>query len=237
MAFEERSVVITGASKGVGERIALYFAKHSAHPLVLLARNKDGLENTQKLCHDTGATDVITFSCDLSNAEAVKEIQLPEKFKRVGVLVNNAGTFTTGPFSETTLEQLYKQFDINVATTFNTTQHFLPNLEDGGEKAFIINICSVASLRGKKNSSAYVTSKHATLGLTRSLRQELKDINIGVTAINLSSTYSTSWKGSGVDESRLIDPDDLAQIIHAITKLSSRTVVEEILIRPMQGDY
>jgi short-subunit dehydrogenase len=236
MAFEERSVVITGASKGIGEHIALHFAGETNHPLILLARSREGLENTKKKCLDAGASNVFIHPCDLTDSSQLNGIDLPDVFRNVGVLINNAGTFMTASFNETTLEQLYKQFDINVVTTFNTSKYFIPKMIGDG-KAFIINICSVASLRGKKNSSAYVTSKHATLGLTRSLREELKDENIGVTAVILSSTYSTSWKGSGVDKQRLIDPDDLAKLIHSITRMSSRTVVEEILIRPMQGDY
>jgi len=236
MSFENRSVVITGASKGIGKRIALYFAKHSGHPLILLARNEESLKQTREECRNAGAQNVFIQSCDLTKPDQLQNISLPTEFQNVGVLVNNAGTFMVSAFKDTSLEQLYRQFDINVATTFNTTQYFLPFMANA-DKAFIVNICSVASLRGKKNSTAYVTSKHATLGLTRSLREELKDQNIAVTAVNLSSTYSTSWKGSGVDENRLIDPDDLALLIHSITKMSSRSVVEEILIRPMKGDY
>lgn len=236
MSFEDNAVVITGASKGIGKRIALHFARVSEHPLVLLARDKKRLEQTKEECLSAGASKVFLKACDLTKEEELNKLVLPDGFKNVGVLINNAGTFMTAPFQETSLDQLYRQFDINVVTTFNTSQHFLPIMKKS-DKAFILNICSVASLRGKKNSTAYVTSKHATLGLTRSLREELKDTNIAVTAVNLSSTYSTSWEGSGVDENRLIDPDDLAMLLHSITKLSKRTVVEEILIRPMQGDY
>ncbi len=78
-------------------------------------------------------------------------------------------------------------------------------------------------------------SKHALLGYTRSLRKELLDSEIGVTAINLGQTQSTSWEGSLIDRDLLIDPDDVAKIILNLADLSPRTVIEEILVKPQHG--
>lgn len=233
---EQYSVVITGASRGIGERIAYEFSKNTRHPLILLARNKDDLHRVKNGCHKLGAKDVFIHPCDLTQEKDLESIQFPPAFEKIVIIVNNTGTFLAKKLQDTSVEQFVGQFNINVMAAFNTVHHFLPILQKE-QYGYIITICSVASLAGSAGSGAYVTSKHAILGYTRSLRQELKKDNIGVTAINLGSTYSTSWKGSGVDPNRLIDPDDVACLIRHITELSPRSVVEEVIMRPMLGDY
>lgn len=236
MEFEHTSVLITGASRGIGEHIAYEFASKTSHPLILLSRSEDDLEKVKKQCIRLGALNVFIQSCDLTDENDVNAIVLPDGFSNIGVLINNTGSFLAKSLRNTTLPEFYKQFDVNVVAAFNTTKRFLSNMETAS-KGYIINICSVASLAGSPGSGAYVTSKHAVLGFTRSLRQELKPKEIAVTALNLSSTYSTSWEGSGVEATRLIDPDDVAKLIRNITEMSSRSVIEEVIIRPMLGDY
>lgn len=232
----DSAVVITGASRGIGEHIAYEFAEHSHHLLILLARNDDDLKRVKEECLARGAKDVFIQSCDLTRSGELNNLHLPPEFRNVAIIINNTGTFLAAKLQNTSEEEFVGQFNVNVLSAFNTVEYFLPYLKQR-KAGHIVNICSVASLAGSAGSGAYVTSKHAVLGYTRSLRQELKAENIGVTAINLGSTYSTSWKGSGVDPERLIDPKDVARLIRNITELSPQSVVEEVIMRPMLGDY
>ncbi len=236
MDFADTAVVVTGASRGIGEHIAYEFAEQTQHSLILLARNYQELEKVKEECLKRGAKHVFIQSCDLTKADNLNKINLPPDFQKIEVIVNNTGTFLAAKLQDTSNDEFVGQFNVNVLSAFNTVQHFLPYLKQR-KSGYIINICSVASLSGSAGSGAYVTSKHAVLGYTRSLRQELKTENIAVTAINLGSTYSTSWKGSGVDPKRLIDPKDVARLIRNITELSPQSVVEEVIMRPMPGDY
>ena len=79
-------------------------------------------------------------------------------------------------------------------------------------------------------------SKHALLGYTRSLRQELLDTNIAVSAINLGQTFSTSWEGVEIDPQVLIDPEDVGKLILGLSHLSPRSVAEEIILMPQGGE-
>jgi len=148
--------------------------------------------------------------------------------------VNNAGSYLYKKLEDTTNDEFQNQIDINLFTAVNVVQRFLPALKTL-DRALIVNICSVASLKGYGDSGAYSAAKHAVLGYTRSLREELIESNIGVTAINLGQTHSTSWAESDMSPAKLIDPIDVANLIVAISKISPQSVVEEISIQPQHG--
>lgn len=228
------SVIITGASRGIGRQIALTFARETDFALFLLARTESDLKETQKLCKEAGAAEVALLAGDLSDPDIVQSISLPTGFPIPKILVNNAGSFLLKSLRETSHPEFVQQIQANLYSAVNVTNRFLEELK-GKPHALIANICSVGAVEGLKDSGAYSASKHALLGYTRSLRQELMDTEIAVTAINLGQTKSTSWEGSSVDAGRLIDPKDVAQIILDISRLSSRTVVEEILVKPQRG--
>lgn len=231
---KEHSVVITGASRGIGRRIAQTFAKNSDFALFLLARTKSDLKDTQTLCRNIGDNKVGIAACDATNLQAVQKLVLPDRFPTPKIIINNAGSFLLKNLQKTTHEEFTNQIQANLYSAVNVTQRFLDDLKEKPH-ALIINICSVGSVEGLKDSGAYSASKHALLGYTRSLRKELLDTEVGVTAINLGQTQSTSWEGSLIDRDLLIDPDDVAKIILNLTELSSRTVVEEILVKPQHG--
>lgn len=228
------SVVITGASRGIGRRIALAFAEQTDYALLLVARTMVDLEETERLCNSKGSNKITLSSCNISNVEAVRNITLPEGWPDPNIIINNAGSFLLKELQDTSTEELEQQVQANLFSAVNMTNRFLNELKEQ-DHAFVINICSVSALEGRKDSGAYAASKHALLGYTRSLRKELIDTEVGVTAINLGQTESTSWDGSSMDRNLLIDPDDVAQLILSITRLSPRTVVEEIVVKPKHG--
>ena len=100
----------------------------------------------------------------------------------------------------------------------------------------VINICSVASLRPQAGSAAYSATKSALLSLTRSLRDETKDHGIGVTAILPGQTWSNSWRGVELPGDRLMQPEDIGQVVVKAWELGPSAIVEEITLRPQMGD-
>jgi len=235
MSFADSSVIITGASQGIGREIARVFVEHTNHPLILIARNKSGLEETKILCQEKDTNQIVTLPCDLTDSVAVSNLDIPEYMAEPGIIVNNAGYFLLKKLQATSSEEFRGQFSSNAITAFNLTQRFLPDLKRQ-DRGLIVNICSMEAIKGKGSSGAYAASKHALLGYTRSLRKELLDSQIAVTAINLGQTYSTSWKGMNVDPNQLIDPSDVGKLIVALSEFSPRTVAEEITMRPQHGE-
>lgn len=232
--FDQQPVLITGASQGIGRSIAIAFASDTERPLLLMARNIENLIETKKLCEAECDNRVELFACDATDAEAVKNVTLPDDLPEPSLLINNAGSYLYKPLETTTEDEFRKQIDVNLFTAVNVTSRFLPALKQK-ERGLIVNISSVGATRGLAESGAYSAAKHALLGYTRSLRKELLGTNVGVTALNLGQTHSPSWAGSSVSPVDLIDPKDVASLIVAISGLSSRSVVEELLLQPQHG--
>lgn len=232
MSFQRSSVLITGGSKGIGLSIAKVFSRETDHPLVLIARNSNELEEAKEICLEEGATDVVTLSVDITVKNAVSNIPFTDYDP--GIIINNAGSFLFKKLKNTSAEEFDKQFQINAFGAFNITSRILPELEKK-ERGLIVNICSMGSLEGLKDSGAYSMSKHALLGYTRSMRKELMNSNIAVTAINLGQTYSTSWHDVNIDPDKLIDPEDVGKLIVSLSQLSVRSVAEEIILMPQGG--
>lgn len=233
MEQQKHSVLITGGSKGIGLSIAKVFARETDRPLVLLARKRKELEQARTQCLAEGASKVEIIVADLVDHKTLSTIDFDTL--NIDILVNNAGSYLYRTLQETTPEEFERQFKINTLGAFNITQQILPSLHKK-ERGLIVNICSRASLVGFDDSGAYTMSKHALLGYTRSLRKELINTKIAVSAINLGQTYSTSWKEIDVNPDDLIDPEDVGQLILCLSQLSVRSVAEEIILSPQGGD-
>lgn len=233
MSFENAAVLITGGSKGIGLSIAKVFARTTDRPIILLARKEEELLAAKETCLQEGAKEVTILAVDLLDHESI--VQIDVEALQVGVLVNNAGSFLFKTLSETSQPEFERQFQINTLGAFNLTQRILPSLKER-DRGLIVNICSQASLKGYGDSGAYTMSKHATLGYTRSLRKELMDTSIAVSAINLGQTFSTSWDGVDIDPNQLIDPEDVGRLIVSLSELSPRSVAEEIILSPQGGE-
>lgn len=233
MSFDNTSVIVTGGSKGIGLSIAKVFSRATDRTIVLVARNEADLAKAKKECFDEGAREVITLSVDLTDELSLSKIDF--QALNPGVLINNAGVFLFKKLSETNSIEFERQYQLNTFSTFNFTQTVLPALKKQ-ERALIVNICSQASLKGYGDSGAYTMSKHALLGYTRSLRKEMMDTKIAVSAINLGQTFSTSWEGVNIDPNELIDPEDVGKLILGLSNLSPRSVAEEISLMPQGGE-
>lgn len=230
--FKNKSVIITGGSKGIGLAIAKVFARETDHPLVLMARSEDELLQAKDVCLKEGAAKVFMVAADITNEEVISSIDF-EQFNPA-ILINNAGSFLFKKLEETSVREFRSQFEVNAFGAFNLTKKLLPELRKSS-RALIVNICSVGALEGLKDSGTYSMSKHALLGYSRSLRKELMGTNIAVTAVNLGQTYSTSWKEVDIDPYELIDPEDVGRLIISLTKLSIRSVADEIILTPKDG--
>ncbi|MEX1062341.1 MAG: SDR family oxidoreductase [Balneolaceae bacterium] len=228
-------MIITGGNRGIGRQVALEFARATDHPLFLIARDREALTAVKNECREAGSAAVETAVCDLADADSIRSLDLPDSLPKPGVLVNNAGSFLLKKLEQTELGEFELQLAVDVLGPFQLIKKFLPRLKQQ-ERGLIVQISSVGALTGQPRSGAYSSAKHAALGLSRSLRLELKDTKIAVTAINLGQTMSTSWEGIDVDPDELIDPADIGKLIVLLTRLSPRTVAEEITVRPQRGD-
>lgn len=231
------NLIITGASRGIGKAILLKFAK-SGFNVAYCSRN---IEKLELLKEEIGAINkevkIYYESCDMSNKEAVNEFakNALATFGHFDVVVNNAGIFLPGEIQNAEDGDLEKMMDTNLFSAYHFTKALLPNLQQR-HRGHIFNICSVASLMAYPNGSLYSITKFALLGFSKSLREELKDKNIRVTAVLPGATYTDSWQGIDLPETRFMKAEDIADTIYYTYQLSDRTDVEEIILRPQLGD-
>lgn len=180
MTFNKQVVWITGASTGIGEALALEFARQGAR-LVLSARNVLALERVQAACAPAPALVVPLDITDAASLPAAVELVLAH-YGRLDVLFNNAGLSQRSLALETTLAVDRQLMEVNYFGTVALTKAVLPHLLRQGSGQIVV----VSSLVGKFGSpyrSAYAASKHALHGFFDSLRAELTDKGIGVTLI------------------------------------------------------
>ena len=234
--MREPVVLITGASQGIGADLAATFARESGARLALVARSADKLEEVAARCRDLGG-EAVTIPCDVTDPDAVADAstRIRDSFGIPDVLINNAGQFVPGSVSETSAHDFRQQVDVNLNSAFFVTHEFLSQMMERGS-GHLFFMASVASVKAYPGGVAYCAAKHGLLGLARATREETKGSGVHSTAIILGATFTPSWDGAGIPEERFIPPEDVADTVLSIFRLSGRTNVEEIVIRPRDGD-
>lgn len=230
-----RIVVITGASQGIGATVARRLAEPETI-LCLVSRNRERLEAVASEVRIRGA-DALVVPCDVTDPAAVEGMaRSVRQYAGVpDVVVNNAGLFVPGSVVETDPESFRDQVDVNLTSAFLVTRAFLSDMM-ARESGHLFFMASVASIRGYPGGVAYCAAKHGLLGLARAVREETRTSGVRVTSLLPGATYTPSWEGADIPESRFMPPEDVAEAIAAALSMSPRTVAEEILLRPQLGD-
>lgn len=177
--------IVTGASAGLGLQMAKAFANQGAN-LVLLARRMNLLEENARIIHEEFGVEVLPFACDITDTERVKEAvkATMDKFGRVDILMNNAGTGAVANAEEITDEQFKKELDIDLFGTFVCSREFGKEMIKA-KYGRIINIASMYGLVGNMivGSAPYHAAKGGVVNLTRALAAEWGKHGITVNSI------------------------------------------------------
>ena len=165
--------VVTGGSRGIGRSIAISLIGFGAN-VTIMGRNEETLNATAQ---DIDAKAVVV---DVSDVESIR--QAFSKIGQVDILVNNAGSVETAPFRHIDLAMWQNMLNVNLTGTFLCTQAVLNGMVEQGYGR-IINIASVAGLKGYPYVAAYCAAKHGVIGMTKALAQEVAQKGITVNAI------------------------------------------------------
>ncbi|MGQ0793679.1 MAG: SDR family NAD(P)-dependent oxidoreductase [Deltaproteobacteria bacterium] len=179
---EDRVVVITGASSGIGREAALLFAEKRAK-IVLAARREDKLRELAQEISLRGA-EAMVASLDVSDASAVDSMILraADEFGGVDILVNNAGFGQFATIEQTSYEDMREILNVNLMGIFNASKAVIPLMKARGG-GHIINLSSVAGKRGFPFLGAYCATKFAICGFSEALRVELASAGIHVSVV------------------------------------------------------
>ena len=232
-----KTIVITGGSKGIGKSIALKFAQEN-FDIYTCSRNQDDLLKLKNELNSLNQNITLyTFSCDLSTKDGCNSFInfINDNTKKIDILVNNVGTFIPGKLIEEDDSALEKMIDINLYSNYWITKGLI-KLMTNYREGHIFNICSIASKVAYANGGSYCISKFALYGMSQCLREELKDFDVKVTAVLPGAVRTGSWDGTTLPDERFIIPEDVSNSIFSAYNTSKGATIEEIIIRPQLGD-
>ena len=236
-------MLLTGAGKGIGRAIALEFARAIRHHpdfepvLVLASRTAADLEAISLECRAEGAlTDTVV--ADISEMTGVRRLtdHIVERYGRIDCLVNNAGVGRFGALGDMTEEDFDYTMDTNLKGTFFLTQALFAIMERQ-RSGHIFFITSVAATKAFEHSSIYCMSKFGQRGLVETMRLYARKCNVRITDVQPGAVCTPMW-GEVNDEmqSRMMMPEEIAAPVVQAYLQPARTVVEEIVLRPVGGD-
>jgi short-subunit dehydrogenase len=225
------SVLVTGGSKGIGLAIAERFLAEG-YAVTVCARGTTAL--SELACRHLGIDAVV---CDMTDPDDIERLaqHVTQRHGTLDVLVNNSGSYLSGRIHDEPAGQLETMLSVNLMGAYRLTRRLLPGMI-ARRSGTVINVCSTASVVPYPNGGSYCIAKHALYGFSRTLREELKPHGIRVVSLLPGATLTASWEGVDLPPERLMPPEDVAEMAWVAHKLSPRTVVEEILMRPMLGD-
>lgn len=228
--------IVTGASKGIGKAIAEIFAANN-YDLFLCSRGEHTLYKTMdELATKYPSVTIKARPVDLSKKEeAIAFGNWCISFGDPDILVNNAGGFEPGNVYSEPDGLLESQLASNLYSAYHLTRTVLPKMMEQ-RSGHIFNICSIAALDAYENGGAYSISKFALYGFSKNLREEMKAHGIKVTSIHPGAVKTDSWGDFDNSSHRIMEAEDIARMIYASSQLSLAACVEDIVIRPQQGD-
>jgi len=198
--------LITGAGAGIGRATALELARQGARTVVIVDRDLAAAQDAAAAVREAGAG-AAAYQADVSDEAAVNALaaQVNDEHGVVDILVNNAGIGMAGRFLETTPENWDDILGVNLRGVLNGSRSFARQMVDRGQGGTIINVSSAAAFLPSKSMVAYGTTKAAVLAFSESLRADLADDGITVTAVcpgfvNTNIAKSTVYAGMSADE-------------------------------------
>jgi len=231
--------IITGASKGMGYAISHVLAD-MGYNIIAIARNANDLEALKlEIKAIYNGVNVYPVSADLANHSqfnnAIEQInkltQCPE------VIINNAGMYNEFSIENDPDSNLELMLALNLIAPYKLSKAFIGEMKKR-QSGHIVNISSIVTKHFRVNAAAYTVSKKAFQTFSKILTEEMRQYQVKVTTIVPGSTATASWEGTD-DEilHELIHPEDVANAVRYAIEAANNTLVEEIIIKPLNPKY
>lgn len=236
----KKTALITGATSGIGRATAHVFAKNGIQ-LILCGRRQERLDTIEEALNKE--TNVITLNFDVRDKEATLNAiaSLPEDFKNIDILINNAGNaHGLDPIQEGSLDDWDAMMDINVKGLLYVSKAVIPGMTKR-QSGHIINIGSSAGKEVYPKGNVYCGSKHAVLAITEGMRIDLNQFGIKVSAVNpgmVETEFSqVRFKGDPVADTvykgfEALQAEDIAEIIYFVVSRPSHVNIADLLVFP-----
>jgi 3-oxoacyl-[acyl-carrier protein] reductase len=228
------TALVTGATHGIGRATALALG-HAGYRVGVCARTAANVDALVRELEGEGIT-AAGAAADVGEPDQVETAvaRIVEALGEVGLLVNNAGVLIARPFEELTLDDWDLTMRTNLRSLYLMTRAVLPAMRRRREGT-IVNVASLAGKNAFLGGTAYVASKHAVLGFSRSLMLEVRKEGIRVVTILPGSVDTAMIRGQEMlktDPAKILRPEDVAEAILSAIRLPPRALVSEVDIRP-----
>jgi NADP-dependent 3-hydroxy acid dehydrogenase YdfG len=236
----KKIALITGATSGIGRATAQEFANHGIH-LILCGRRQERLESIQKALQKLTEVHILNFDVRDKNDTFNAIASLPDSFKNIDVLVNNAGNaHGLDPIQTGNIDDWDAMMDINVKGLLYVSKAVIQQMTER-KTGHIINIGSSAGKEVYPKGNVYCASKHAVLAITEGMRIDLNDFGIKVCAINpglVETEFSqVRFKGDTIADNvykgyKALQPEDIAEIIYFAVSRPAHVNIADLLVFP-----
>jgi NADP-dependent 3-hydroxy acid dehydrogenase YdfG len=231
-----QNCVVTGASSGIGQAIAVALASAGA-TVCAVARRRHALEETASRAN--GAGEFVLYETDLSREDDIEDLgrALLARGGGVDVLVHGAGTWSHGAIETASVSELDRQYAANVRAPYLLTQALLPALRE--RKGQVVFVNSTAGLTARGGVSQYAATKHALKALADSLREEVNPQGVRVISVYPGRTATPlqaeifAVEGREYNPERLMQPEDVAAVVLHTLTLPGTAEITDLTVRPM----
>lgn len=233
----DRAAIVTGASSGIGLAIARMLGQEG-HGLTVTARRPEKLEQAAtELAEQTGA-EIEVVAGNMASEEDIARVVAAhrERFGRLDVLVNNAGVGIGAPVGETQTKKLDMQLDVNLRSIVLFYRDCVEMLKAAGAEhrnALVVNTASVAGKSGQAWLAVYSATKFGVVGYTQAMNKELAADGVKSTALcpAFVDTAMTDFVKGSVAAEEMIRPEDLAETVRMLLRLSPACVIPEVIFQ------
>ena len=242
--MNKKVALVTGSSRGIGRAIAIRLARDGFDVIVNYRKRREEAKETLEKIREIGSDGVIV-GADVSDPVQVDKLlgEVAEKYGKLDVLVNNAGWGYLNPVSSMTDELWEKQIRVNLDSVFLVTRRALPLLLKSGNGR-IVNITSIAGIRGVPGLAAYSAAKAGVIGFTRALAQELAGTGVTVNAVAVGFAKTdmglSFFKATGLSlreyeerytlTGRLVDPEEVAELVAFLAGEKASSITGQVIV-------
>jgi NAD(P)-dependent dehydrogenase (short-subunit alcohol dehydrogenase family) len=236
LKLKDQVAIVTGAGRGIGRAVALAFSREGA-TVVLAARTVSDLETVAAQIKSRAGR-ALVIPTDVTSEASVAALveKVLADFKKVDILLTAAGVATFSPLVDTKPEEWDRMLAVNLRGVFLSCRAVLPPMMTE-RRGTIINIVSVAAKRAIPGNAAYAASKHAVLGLTQVLAEEMRPHGIRVGALSPGAVDTPLWDSvpNAPERSRMLRPEDVAEAALLMASLPPGASLEDLTLLPAGG--
>ena len=228
--LSDKNCLITGATGGLGRELARLFVKKNCNLFLTGTNNSKLSAVSDELKTANKEVNISYCEADLASTEEIYKLikEIRKEFSSIDIVINCAGIFLRSPLSNSSLEEIKNCLNINVQAPILLSKEFSQDMVNK-KWGRIVNIGSSSSYQGFKNSSIYCTTKHALLGFSRSILDELKNDNVRTFCISPGS-IKTKMGETLVDQdySTFLNPKEIAETVIFVISFDNEMIIDEL---------